>query len=251
MKQLKKFLGHIFFVYGILLFVITMLIVFIPIWITTFFPEPTRTRALHPIFRIWMGVFMPLFLCPVRRRGKEHFAKGQNYVVVCNHNSLADIPVSSPWIPGANKTLAKIEMARIPIFGVIYKSGSVLVDRKKESSRRESFTKMQEILEIGINLCLYPEGTRNKTDQPLQSFYDGAFVTAVKSQKPIIPALIFGTKHILSNTSKTWAWPHPVQIHFLEPIPTQGLSLDDVAALKEKIHNLMEHYYVSNLKSLA
>src|SRR5690606_10345497 len=124
---------------GMILFIITMLIVFIPIWLTTLFPEPTRARLLHPIFRIWMGVFMPLVFCPVIRRGKNKFAKGQNYVVVINHNSLVDIPVSSPWIPQPNKTLAKAEMARVPLFGMIYKAGSVLVDRKKESSRRESF----------------------------------------------------------------------------------------------------------------
>jgi len=69
----------------------------------------------------------------VRRiiKGKQHFKKGENYVVVCNHNSLMDVPVSVTSVP-ANKTIAKIEMAKIPVFGLIYKRGSVLVDRKSE-----------------------------------------------------------------------------------------------------------------------
>ena len=248
MKIVKNILGHIFFAYGMLLFVATMLIVFIPIWIISLLPDPARSRALHPVFRVWMGVFMPLAFCPVIRRGKKHFKKGENYVVVINHNSLADIPVSSPWIPGPNKTLAKTEMARTPLFGVIYKAGAILVDRKKGNSRRESFTKMQEILTMGVHLCLYPEGTRNKTDQPLQPFFDGAFITAIKAQKPIAPGLIFNTGRVLPHDKKLWARPLPIYIDFLEPVPTEGLTLNDVATLKDKVYKLMEAHYVANNK---
>lgn len=251
MKAIKNILAPVFIVYAMILFVISMLIVFIPIWIISLLPEPLRSRMLHPVFRAWMGVYMPLVFCPVFRKGKENFKKGERYVVVINHNSLVDIPVSSPWIPGPNKTLAKIEMSKIPIFGVIYKCGSILVDRKNENSRRESFTKMQEALNMGIHLCLYPEGTRNKTNQPMQPFFDGAFVTAIKAQKQIIPGVIFNTGRILPHNKKFWAWPMPIRFHFLEPIPTEGLTLDDVPALKERVHKIMSTYYVENQKRKA
>ncbi len=246
MKLIGRILGHLYFVYGMLLFATTMLIVVIPVWLISLLPEPQRARTLHPIFRLWMGVFMPLAGCPVIRKGKSHFKKGENYVVVINHNSFVDIPVSSPWIPGPNKTLAKIEMAKIPIFGLIYKAGSILVNRNAEGSRRQSFVDMGNALKIGIHLCLYPEGTRNKTDKPLQRFYDGAFITAIKAQKPIIPGLIFNTKKILPHDKKLWARPMPIKFHFLEPIPTKGLTLDDIAALKQKVYDIMEQYYTQH-----
>lgn len=246
MKLLGKIAGHIYFFVGMLFFVITMLIVFIPIWIISMLPDPQRSKALHPVFRLWMGFFMPLVGCPIIRKGKEHFKKGENYVVVTNHNSLVDIPVSSPWIPGPNKTLAKVEMSRIPIFGVIYKAGSVLVNRGSEQSRRQSFNDMQQMLDMGLHLCLYPEGTRNKTKQPLQRFYDGAFITAIKAQKPIIPGVIFNTGRILPHDRKFWARPLPIYFHFLEPISTKGLTLNDVPQLKEKVHQLMSDYYLAH-----
>ncbi len=246
MKLIKNLPGHIYFIVGMLLFIITMLVVFIPIYIVSKLPEPNRAKALHPVFRLWMGVFMPIVGCPIYRKGKEHFKKGQRYVVVTNHNSLVDIPVSSPWIPGPNKTLAKIEMAKIPIFGVIYKAGSVLVNRKNEKSRRQSFLDMENTLKSGIHLCLYPEGTRNKTSEPLQRFYDGAFITAIKAQVPIIPGLIFNTGKILPHNKKLWARPMPIRFHFLEPIATEGLTLDDVQDLKQKVHTLMTDYYIAN-----
>lgn len=251
MKFIGKIAGHIYAVYALLLFVATMLIVFVPIWLIAFCNEPMRAKLVHKTFRIWMGIYLPLIFCPVSRKGKHHFQKGQNYVVVINHNSLMDIPVSSPWIPGPNKTLAKIEMSRIPLFGIIYKAGSILVDRKKESSRRESFARMEETLQQGIHLCLYPEGTRNKTEQPMQAFYDGAFVTAIRAQKPVMPGVIFNTGKVLPHDSKGWARPKAVHIHFLEPITTEGLTLNDVAMLKEKVHNLMATYYITHKNELS
>jgi 1-acyl-sn-glycerol-3-phosphate acyltransferase len=242
----KRILGHVYFVYGLLLFVLTMLLVFIPVWITSLLREPLRSKTLHPIFKGWMSIFMPIVFCPVTRKGKGNFVKGQNYVVISNHNSLVDVPVTSPWIPGPNKTLAKIEMARVPLFGVIYKAGSILVNRKKEGSRRESFTAMQAALDMGLHLCLYPEGTRNKTDKPLQPFYDGAFIAAVKAQKPIMPAVIFNTGRILPHNKKAWAWPYRIYFHFLPPVPTHGLTLIDLPALKAAVHQSMETYYIQH-----
>lgn len=246
MNTIRRIPGYIYAIYALLVFVATMLVVLLPIWLISLLPEPKRARALHVVFRIWMGVYMPLIFCPVFRKGKQHFKKGEQYVVVLNHNSFMDIPVSSPWIPGANKTLAKKEMASIPLFGIIYKTGSILLDRKSEASRRESFAKMQQTLEQGINLCLYPEGTRNKTEQPLQPFFDGAFITAIKSQKAIIPGLLFNTSKVLPHNSKGWARPSSIHIHFLEAIPTVGLTAADVKVLKEQVYNKMVAYYVKH-----
>jgi 1-acyl-sn-glycerol-3-phosphate acyltransferase len=246
MNIFKRIAGHIYFFYALVIFMLTMLVVLIPASIALLFQEPRRAKIVHPTYKIWMSVFLPLVGCPVIRKGKKHFKKGENYVVVVNHNSLVDIPVSTPWIPGPNKTLAKIEMAKTPVFGVIYTAGSILVDRESESSRKESFTKMQQTLKQGLHLCLYPEGTRNKTSEPLQPFFDGAFITAIRAQKAIIPAVIFGTKDILPNKPKLWARPKPIRYHFLEPVPTKGLSMSDRNELKDRIHDLMKQYIIQN-----
>ncbi|HRG44473.1 MAG TPA: 1-acyl-sn-glycerol-3-phosphate acyltransferase, partial [Saprospiraceae bacterium] len=58
-------------------------------------------------------------------KGRENFAEGENYVVVFNHNALLDAPLSAPFIPGANKTIAKSSFAKVPIFGLFYKNCNV------------------------------------------------------------------------------------------------------------------------------
>lgn len=252
MNIFKRVAGHIYFFIGMLLFVITMLPVLIPASIALLFKEPRRAKIIHPAFRVWMSVFLPLVGCPVLRKGKHNFKKGENYVVVVNHNSFVDIPVSMPWIPGPNKTLAKIELTRIPLFGIIYRAGSILVNRADEHSRKESFTEMNRTLSLGLHLCLYPEGTRNKSEQVLQRFYDGAFITAIRNQKPIIPAVLMGTKDILPMKPAFWAWPKPIRYHFLPPVPTAGMSLSDRHQLNEQVHQIMSTYLLAqtNPKSI-
>lgn len=244
---MKDVLGRIYFIYGMLLFAITMLPVALVFFIVrNFAKEDSANYVIQRGFQIWMGIYMPLIFCPVTHRGRENFKEGKNYVVTLNHNTLADVPVSSPGIPGPNRTLAKVEMSRIPIFGYIYKSGSILVTRQDAQSRKDSYPKMIAALEKGLHLCLFPEGTRNKTSEPLARFYDGAFRVAIMAQKPIIPGLIFGTKPILDSTKKFWAWPHKIEFHFLPEISTEGLTVDDTDKLKQNVFAIMKEYYIAN-----
>lgn len=243
MKTLKEIAGRICALWTLVWFVSTMIIVYFPILILSLWPEPKRTRLLYKVFRVWMGFYLFISGVRLKRKGLENFEKGKAYVVVCNHNTFLDVPVSSPGIPGPNKTIAKIEMARIPVFGTIYKSGSVLVDRKNESSRRASFLKMKEVLDMGMHMCIYPEGTRNKTQEPLQKFHDGAFRLAVDTHHAIIPALIFNTKKLFPNNKKFFFLPGKVEMHFLQAVEPGSLT---AVQLKEKIFLLMKDYYVQH-----
>jgi 1-acyl-sn-glycerol-3-phosphate acyltransferase len=244
MRFLKNILGRIFAFWAMILFVSSLVIVFIPIWITGLWNEPRRTIYVFKIFNVWMKFFF--VFSGVRRiiTGREHFEKGQNYIVVCNHNSFMDVPLTSPGIPGPNKTIAKIEMAKIPLFGMIYKRGSVLVNRKNEESRRSSYNKMKEVLQMGLHMCIYPEGTRNQTQEPLQRFHDGAFKLAVETQKDIMPAAIFYTNKVLPR-KPFFFWPHRVEMHFLEPVSVKGKT---GIQIKEEVFDLMKNYIVTHRK---
>lgn len=232
-------------VWAIFSFVFSMLIFVIPVGLSVLWPEPKRSKVAYFFYTKWMALFF--ILSGVKRvfKGREYFRKGQNYVVVCNHNSLMDPPLSSPAIPGPNKTIAKVEMAKIPIFGIIYKRGAVLVDRKSDESRRASYLKMKEVLDQGLHMCIYPEGTRNKTKEPLQRFHDGAFRLAIDMQKPIIPALIFNTAKVLPRKT-FFFWPVKVEMHFLPQIEVAGKTVQQV---KEESFNTMKSYYLQHNKA--
>ena len=245
MKILKEILARVFALWGLIWFIVTMLLFFIPFLLFSYFQkDPLKTIRFVQLSRIWMGMFLPMAGCPLRVRGKENFKKGESYIVICNHNSFMDIPISCPAIPGGNKTIAKAELAKVPLFGLMYRTGSVLVDRKSDASRKESYIKMKETLNMGLHMCIYPEGTRNVSKNPLNPFHDGAFKLAVNSGKPIIPTLIFHTRDILPSKKFFYFWPHSMEIHFLPPIAVK--QEDTYLQLKEKAFNIMKDYYVAN-----
>jgi 1-acyl-sn-glycerol-3-phosphate acyltransferase len=244
---LKSFFGKIFAVWALIIFVVTLLPVGLLMWIIGIVKEPKRTEIFRQISKVWMRIFFFLTGCSLKIIGKRNFKSHENYIVVCNHNSLMDIPVVTPFIPGANKTIAKAELAKIPLFGLIYKRGSILVDRSDKKSRQNSFRKMQTVLQMGMHMCIYPEGTRNKTLMPLKEFHDGAFKLAIETGTAIIPALIFNTRKVLP-ADQFYFWPAKMELHFLAPVYIN--SDENYQLIKEKIHRLMSDYYESNLKQI-
>jgi len=229
--------------WGLTTFAITFIIALIPSFFTALFPDPKGMHYFIKVARGWMRIWLTLVGCNVKISGKEHFLPGETYIVTCNHNSLLDVPLSSPFIPGPNKTIAKKSFAKIPLFGWFYKRGSVLVDRKNDVSRRKSYEYMKATLSKGIHMCIYPEGTRNRTEQPLKKFYDGAFKLSVDTGHAIIPAVILNTKKSLPNNKTFYFLPKQLSINFLEPIQSKGLSAEE---LKDKVFQKMYEYYTKH-----
>ena len=243
LKIIKEIVGRIWALWAIVIFLAPML-VFIWFYLICFLlPEPAASKWHRAVSRVWMNIFLPLAGCPLKVTGKQHFKKGSNYVVVCNHNSLLDVPATTPFMPNANKTIAKKSFTKIPLFGWIYRAGSVLVDRNSDKSRRESYDQMKKTLAIGLDMVIYPEGTRNRTGDPLKSFYDGAFRLAVDTGKPIMPVVLFNTKKVLPANKIFYMMPHRLHMDILEPVTTQGLTH---AQLKEKVFKIMWNYYDAN-----
>ncbi len=228
-------------------FITTFLIFFIPSMLTWLMPDPVGQRVFIGIARLWMNIWLRLVGCPVTVRGQEHFQKGTSYVVTCNHNSLMDVPLSSPFIPGANKTIAKTSFAKVPLFGFYYMKGAILVNRKSEKSRKVSFEKMKAVLKKGIHMCIYPEGTRNRTAEPLKKFYDGAFKLATDTGTAIIPTVIFNTKKALPVNKPFFFTPVRLHMHFLPPVAVNGKTTDEV---RETVFGIMKDYYLANYQKL-
>lgn len=248
MKILKEIFARIWALWGLISFMITFLIIFIPSMFTYLMPDPKGAAVFTKIAKIWMSVWLNLVGCPVKVYGKNNFVNGKAYIVTCNHNSLLDIPLTSPFIPGPNKTIAKKSFTKIPLFGWFYRKGSVLVDRKSDASRRRSFEEMKQVLQTGMHMCIYPEGTRNRTSTPLKKFYDGAFKLAAETNTPIIPALIFNTKKALPLHKTFYFLPHQLSLHFLAPIEANDTKPE---ALKEEIFTIMSEYYTQHEKTFT
>lgn len=239
-NKIKLYTGRILAFWALFVFASTMFL-FIWFYLACFFlKEPNKTKWHRTISRIWMGLFLTLSGLRFSVTGKHHFNKIGPAIVICNHNSLIDVPLSTPFLPRANKTIAKKSFIYVPIFGWIYQFGSVIVDRKNDHSRKTSFDNMKRVLDSGLDMLIYPEGTRNKTSEPLKSFYDGAFKLAVDTQKPIIPVVILNTKKILPAYPIMCFKPGKIRMDILAPINSQGHT---VQSLKQLAFDTMSAHY--------
>lgn len=237
--------GHVWALWALITFLVTFLIIFIPSMLTHLVKEPRGQYYFIRIARVWMNVWLFLVGCPVKVRGKENFKKDTTYVVVFNHNAFLDVPLSAPYVPGPNKTIAKTSFAKIPIFGLFYSKGSVLVDRKDDKSRSKSFDAMKKVLAAGMHMCIYPEGTRNRSSEPIKPFYDGAFRLAVAAQKDVVPCVIKGTKKAMPINKKFFMLPTRLSMQFLPPVSSSNTT---VTELKEKVFNNMLKEYTREEK---
>lgn len=242
-SPLKSFFGRIFAAWALLLFVNSLPLAFIFFLPCFWLKEPFKARWHRKVARVWMRIFLTMIGCPLIIRGRHNYHFGQPYIVLCNHNSLMDVPVSTPFLPRANKTIAKKSFTRIPIFGWIYSFGSVLVDRRSEESRRKSFDDMRSALAKGLDMLIYPEGTRNTTGEALAPFYSGAFRLAEATGNELLPVLLFHTRTILPPGKFFYLWPHRIEMHILPAEPVQGRNAGELKAI---LFDRMSRYYISH-----
>jgi 1-acyl-sn-glycerol-3-phosphate acyltransferase len=227
--------------WGLLSFTVTFLIIVIPALATKIIPNPKGMYWFIKVSQFWTTTWLYMVGCPLKIIGEKNFIKGETYIVTYNHNALLDAPISAPSVPGANQTIAKDSFTKVPIFGWFYARGSVLVNRKSVASRKKSYDLMKAALKQGFHMCIYPEGSRNKTNNPLATFHDGAFKLAVDTQNSIMPAIIFGTKAAMPIHKSFYLVPRRLEIHFL-PSVEAGINVEE---LKLKVYETMWNYYES------
>ncbi len=156
-----------------------------------------------------------------------------------------DIPALVVTMKGQFRALAKKELLKIPVFGWIAQVMCVVVDRSSNESRRRSIENLKRILGLGISVLIFPEGTQNRTKEPLQPFYDGAFRIAVETQEPILPIVVVGAGKLMPP-GRFHIQPGKITVLVGEPIPTEGLTLAEVKDLREKVFATMSKMISSN-----
>ena len=166
--------------------------------------------------------------------GEKIFNPRRPYVVVCNHQSMADIPLISN-LPWEMKWLAKTELFKLPVIGWMLRlSKDISVDRKNPRSGAQALIKAQHVLHQKCSVMIFPEGTRT-LDGRVRQFSDGAFHLAIKTQVPILPLVIEGSHDCIPKNSWKFGKPSDIFLKVLAPIETSAMTVRDVPALRETV----------------
>lgn len=227
----------IFTIYACLIFGIQT-IVLTPLVVIPFMLGTRASWISYNVLWFWAWSFSKLCFIRCKLHGQENFKNETSYIIVSNHTSFLDLIGLRLLIPGEFRPIAKKELLKIPIFGLVVRTATIVVDRSNATSRKRSIERMKKILTKGISALIFAEGTQNRTKEILQPFKDGAFRMATDLQMPIIPVVVVGAGKLMPP-GKFSIKPGTIDFYALKPIDTVNLTNEDIASLKEKTFNIM------------
>jgi len=185
--------------------------------------------ALNPMWKVAISGYHPPRWLPA-------------HVVVSNHQSIADIPVISN-LHWEMKWLSKERNFELPFFGWMMKMvGDVPLVRGEKGSTTAAMKRCRWYLDHDMPVMIFPEGTRSN-DGTIKPFKDGAFRLAIESGCPILPIVVAGSRHCIPKHTWVFGSRTDMKVHVLEPIPVEGLTLEDVEGLKAQVRDqITEHF---------
>ncbi|KAI1433608.1 1-acylglycerol-3-phosphate O [Xylaria sp. CBS 124048] len=162
-------------------------------------------------------------------------------VFIGNHQTELDVLMLGCMFPKYCSVTAKKNLKNVPFLGwYMSLSGTVFIDRTNSKNAREAMAgAAEEIQKRKQSVYMFPEGTRSYAKEPgLLPFKKGAFHLAVQAGVPIVPVVAANYSHILYPKTLTFtAGKIPVKV--LDPIPTTGLTTEDVDELTRTTRELM------------
>lgn len=129
---------------------------------------------------------------------KEKIPASGQYLLVSNHRSIIDPLVVEMALKESKITgswVAKKELYNSFFFGAFTRNAdSILLDR--ESLNMSKFFKdIKQVVKEGKSIYIFPEGTRNKTQNVLGEFKEGSRIIALKNRLHILPVFIKSNAH--------------------------------------------------------
>jgi 1-acyl-sn-glycerol-3-phosphate acyltransferase len=188
--------------------------------------------------------FTPIF---VTVEGKEKIKKNTSYIVVPNHQSHYDIFLLYGWLGIFIRWVMKMELGKIPVFGYCCQTmGHILIDRSSTESAIASLNAAKQKLSDGSSVIMFPEGTRNSTDEMLP-FKKGAFRMAIDLGLPLLPVTILGTKDIIPTKTLN-LMPGKAKIIIHDPIDVSKYTIDDLEKLMAETRAIIDGPLKANRK---
>jgi 1-acyl-sn-glycerol-3-phosphate acyltransferase len=198
------------------------------------YPFDRKGKVVHRYGRLWGKVALLANQVRVRMEGLEHLKKESPYIFMSNHQGSYDIFALLSHLPFQFKWLAKKELFSIPIFGwAMAAAGYISIDRQGTRETVEAMNEAARKIRDGMSVVIFPEGSRSP-DGSIQPFKKGGFTLAIKSQVPIVPIAITGSRNIMPKDKLT-ANPGEIRMRIGLPIETQHFSLKDRKSLMEKV----------------
>lgn len=238
-----RFLLIMFFLIAFLLFASPILFL---LWLISFKWPRVRDRIARVIVYGMFRFFVFIAGTKLIVIGKENIPTDRAVLYVGNHRSYFDILLSYISVPGMTGFISKIEMNRYPILNKWMKAiGCLFLDRNDIRQGMQTILDAVAKIKSGISIFIFPEGTRNKSDNDFLPFRAGSLKIAEKSQCPIVPVSI-------NHSDEIWETQFPiirkrtVVIEFAPAIYVSELNKEDRRNLHNTVFEQIKTMYTKN-----
>ena len=240
MRHLLRYLGQrLYTTWAVIWFIVPFLVTYPAQW---FFSRKSKWhRYVHTLNRGWSKFSIMMWAMPVEIVRASSGPTPRPCVYVANHGSYVDIMLLFKTISGFLNMMGKASLARTPVWGPIFGRVYITVDRASAVSRGRAIVAARRALAAGQSIAIFPEGRISPTaGRELLPFHDGAFQMAIEAGVPLVPVCMPLNHMFMPDVAGSLRVRyHRLKIVFHEPIPTAGLSLADLPALKQRVHDLL------------
>lgn len=203
-------------------------------------PIANREKLVHAQCFWWSDTLVALNpFWKISVEGLDTIDRRQTYVIVANHQSLADIIVLYQTRMYF-KWVAKQELLKLPfIGGLLWVNNHVILSRGNYSSIKTVYKQAAGWLRAGVSMLFFPEGTRSGTDE-MNGFQNGAFKLAIKEKKPVLPVFIGGTRDAIPKGGWVFKTKVSGRVVILPSIDTSAYGPADYAGLRDLVRERLQ-----------
>ena len=231
-------------------FVVTFLIVTVPIRIIEYiigkFNMNLRDKSSIAIVNWAFRVCLKISGVRVTVIGEENVPKDVPVLYIGNHRSFFDILLTYVRVPRPTGYVAKKEMLKVPFLNSwMILVNCLFLDRKDIKKGMQTILAAIEKIKRGVSICIFPEGTRNKTPDTFLPFHDGSFKIAQKTGCPVIPMAINNSATIFEDHFPKIKKTHVV-IEYGAPIYIKDLPKEDQKVIGSYMQGVISDMYMRN-----
>ncbi len=214
------------------------ILILLPVLVIVIYNE-NRYPLFFKIAHYWGKTLLFVMGFAVAINAEERLEKNKSYLFCPNHTSMIDIMLMLAITKTPFVFIGKKELAKIPIFGHIYKRTCILVDREDKQSRVAVFEAAEQKLKKNLSVCIFPEGkVPDDESVVLDNFQNGTFRLAIEHQIPIVPISFFDCKKRFSYTFFSGA-PGKLRVKIHSFIHTKNKTMADRNSLKNETYQVL------------
>lgn len=235
---------------SIVIFLVLFLVLTIPLliieWIIGKYNMDLKNRSSLAIVNWGFRCCLKLSGVKITYIGEERVPKDQAVLYIANHRSYFDILMTYVRVPRPTGYVAKKEMLRYPLLSNwMRRVNCLFLDRQDLKQGAKTILDAINLIKAGVSICIFPEGTRNKTEDTFLPFHGGSFKIAEKTGCPIVPIAINNAADIFEDHLPK-VKPVHVVIEYGEPIYTEKLSREEKKKLSDMTLERIKEMYFKN-----